>query len=290
MTKVLVTGGSGFIGKVLTSQLRSKGYTCLSCGRELSLSDMDSLIAVVKNFAPTHVIHLAGIANPVYLNREELYIVNTIGTENLLEAISLGAPKSRVILASTAGVYGNQSYDRIPETASLHPINHYSMSKACMELMSENFSKKLDISIVRIFNAIGELQSEKFIVPKLIDAFVRKVPEIKMGNLYPKRDFVDVDFVAESILEIALENKESLVLNICSGIGTSCQNIIDMLSCITKYSPKVLVDSNFVRQNEIYSLIGDPSKLFSKVSCRPQKVEKILTLMVDKYARRVRRG
>ena len=293
--RVLVTGADGFIGSYISKCLFDKNIEILNISKGtgdlryvnqsvlLSLSDRQGLIKAVKEFKPDAVIHMAAIASPVHNDPSEIYNVNVCGTENILEAIKAACPNgTRVILFSTAGVYGNQNREFFEETAPFSPVSHYASSKAIMEYLSHNFDDCMDIRVVRPFNIIGKGQSEAFIVPKLVKAFKTCVNEISLGNMAAVRDYVSVEFCAQATVEYLFnETIDYRVMNICSGIGVSVEEIISKLVQITGFSPKIAISDQIVRHNEVWHLVGDTKRIDEVMQSRKSpNLESILIQML----------
>ena len=299
--RILITGINGFVGRHITKELlTNKDIKIMGFDRNINSSfgenvsirtvnllDKENLKKAVSEFKPSTVIHLAAIANVVYGNVGELYDINVHGSENLLDVLyDVCDNGTRVILTSTAGVYGNSGVDFDTEETPYNPANHYSFSKMVMEYISKNYTDKLDIRIVRPFNMIGVGQNESFLIPKLVRAFASKQPELQIGNMNTFRDFVDIEFAAKFFCKLALQpNVEPRVLNLCAGHGTTGNDILGMLQDITKYSPKISVNPEFVRKNEIMRLVGDPTKCnaFINNEFKTKPVYAILSEMVKQY-------
>ncbi len=295
-TKLLITGGNGFIGRYLCQECVKQGIdfmvlsrdgTCAQrggAGFHADLLDFRSLERALESFQPHAVIHLAAIASPVHQNIAEVYNANVVGTENLLMAARKHLPSgSRVILASTAGVYGNQSVDQLSEDMPFNPVNHYSYSKMVMEFLSRQYADALDIGIIRPFNIIGPGQKENFFISKLVKHFSQRVPEISLGNLKAVRDYVSVELCAKTVVDLAV-TQENIppILNICSGTGYSCEDVVHILETLTGHHPQIHTTADLSRSNEIWRLVGDPTRFKSvidgKYSIDP--LEKILAWML----------
>ena len=147
--KILITGASGFIGKYILKKIKDNNLEFLTIDTQkvldvssenqkvVSLLDKEKLDEVIKLYKPNVIVHLAAIALVTHKNTGEIYNVNVQGTENLLESVQKYCdPNTRVILASTAGVYGNQNVDKYREALSYNPANHYSYSKMITEYIS----------------------------------------------------------------------------------------------------------------------------------------------------------
>ncbi len=297
MKKIFITGGNGFIGKYLCYECEKSGIDYMSVSnlkpenlkheRQIDILDSDQLMDILLDYQPDAIIHLAAIASPIHGNLSEIYNVNVGGTENLLISAQKALPPgTRLILTSTAGVYGNQPVRRLSEDLPFNPINHYSFSKMVTELLSKQYSDYLDIHIVRPFNIVGVGQNENFLVPKLVKHFACKTPEINMGNMGAYRDYVSVEFCAKVFLMLATcERNIPDIVNICSGIGHSCQDVVDMLIKITGFVPKINSTNKYIRKNEVWSLVGDTARINSLVEGMFQtpSLEEILKDMLQEY-------
>ena len=297
--RVLITGASGFIGQVvLKEMLKNEDIDFFAIDTRkipnisieklelVSLLDKEKLMEIIKRYKPNIIIHLAAIALVTHDNVGEIYNVNVQGTENLLEVTQEYCDKgTRVILASTAGVYGNQNVDKYREDLSYNPANHYSYSKMITEYISKQYKEDLDIVTIRPFNIIGVGQSEKFLVPKLVEHFADKKEKLSVGNISSFRDYVDVEYCAEVIMELVLREKIDFdILNICSGIPTSGEMILQLLQEMTSFKPEIEISKNFVRKNEVWRMIGDTTRLSEFMNGKKsQSVKDILLKMLDYY-------
>ena len=299
--KILITGASGFIGKYVLKKIKDNNLEFLTIDTQkvldvssenqkvVSLLDKEKLDEIIKLYKPNVIVHLAAIALVTHKNTGEIYNVNVQGTENLLESVQKYCdPNTRVILASTAGVYGNQNVDKYREDLSYNPANHYSYSKMITEYISKQYKEDLDIVTIRPFNIIGVGQSEKFLVPKLVEHFADRKEKLFVGNISSFRDYVDVEYCAEVIMELISRKKLDFdILNICSGIPTNGEMIIHLLQEITDFKPEIEISSDFVRKNEVWRMIGDTTRLWEFMNGKKsQSVKDILVKMLDYYKNR----
>jgi GDP-6-deoxy-D-talose 4-dehydrogenase len=277
---VLVTGITGFTGALMRTELESNGYHVagtalfdpLPGDRVLDIESAASCKAVIAEVAPDYVIHLAGIAF-VQSDPVKLYAANVVGTVNLLDALA-GAthPVRKVVLASSANVYGNREGTLISEAEEARPANHYATSKLAMEKMAANYFERLPIIITRPFNYTGVGQSTDFLVPKIVSHFAKRAPSIELGNIDVERDFSDVEMVAKVYRKLIESQSRSLVVNICTGTATSLAQIIAMMEEIAGYRIEVRSNPAFIRSNDIRHLTGDPTAMIAaigKLDARP---------------------
>lgn len=274
MKKVLITGIDSFTGEHLKVYLQNSGYdvygtSLFESGEKKYKCDItkkSDLLTVLDKVRPEFMIHLSGISFAAHDNSEEFYKVNTIGTTNILDGfIALGLNPQKIILASSATVYGNQGLEVLDESLCPKPANHYGASKYAMESLAQNYFDKLNIIITRPFNYTGVGQAEHFLIPKIVKHFREKKETIELGNLHVSREFNDIGFVCEVYKRLMECDKRSDTLNICSGRGVKLLDVIDMMSEIAGYEIKVEVNPAFVRHDEIKTLSGSPKKLFELI-------------------------
>lgn len=296
MKKLLITGSNGFIGKYLCKEClenkidfraMSRSGQCPvfpNWGYQADLLDQAAIEKILQDYQPDTIIHLAAIASPVHNNITEIYNVNVHGTEILLNAASKYLSKgTKLILASTAGVYGNQPVPLLHEDLSYNPVNHYSYSKMVVEMLARQYTQEMEICIVRPFNIIGIGQDKNFFISKLVNRFKNKKKELFLGNLDAVRDYVSVEFCAKVLLKLAvMQAPMPPILNICSGQGYSCRDVIQILEQLTGHQPTVHSTSEFIRSNEIWRLVGDRSRLDSIMApiYEQESLESILSRML----------
>ena len=265
--KVLIFGTDGFTGKYLSSYLMDSRYTVVgTTRRDCDITQKESIKKVLKEIEPNYIIVLAGISSPAHANNSEFYRINTIGAINILDVlIELNINPKKIILSSSATVYGNQGVEVLDESLYPKPTNHYGASKYSMESLAKNYFNRLNIIITRPFNYTGVGQSSDFLIPKIINHFRDSKSVIELGNINVSREFNDISFVCEVYKRLLESNIRNEVLNICSGRGVKLLDIIDMMNNIAQYTIEVKVNQNYIRKDEIKSLTGLPKKLFSLI-------------------------
>jgi nucleoside-diphosphate-sugar epimerase len=283
--KVLITGIDGFTGYHLSKHLESRGYKIFGTTIENSTSsniyrcdirDFDKLKEILTETKPNYVIHLGAISFVDSRDRTLFYDVNSIGSENILKALvelKSQIDLKKVLLASSATVYGNQKSELLVESMCPKPINHYGLSKFVMEQIASNYFQHLPIIVVRPFNYTGPKQSPNFLIPKIVSHYKREAPTIELGNLNVSREFNDVRTVVEIYKRILESSFHGGVVNISSNRPIKLLNIIDTMNIIAKYEIKVEVNPLLIRKNEIMSLSGSTDKLKSII-----ELPKIYTL------------
>ncbi len=259
-----MTGADGFTGQHFIPHAVEAGYTVHSLKSDLTNpSNLKSEVLAAK---PELVVHLAAISFVGHADVGELYNVNVVGTTNLLDALcALPNTPKKVLIASSANVYGNTESSPIEESLAPSPVNHYATSKLAMECMARTYLDRLPIFFTRPFNYIGVGQAESFLIPKIVKHFKEGLPFIELGNLDVEREFNDVRFVCDAYIKLLNSALVGESYNICSGKPYSLTSVLDLLAEITSHSLEVRVNPAFVRSNEIKRLFGNPDKLHEVV-------------------------
>jgi nucleoside-diphosphate-sugar epimerase len=130
-----------------------------------------------------------------------------------------------------------------------------------MEHLTKPYIEKLPLFFVRPFNYTGPGQSKSFLIPKLVDHFIRKANSIDLGNLQIEREFNDVNMVCQAYLLLLERAKIGEAYNVCTGITYSLIEVLELLEQETNHKIKIKVNPSLVRKNEVHKLCGDPAKI-----------------------------
>ncbi len=287
---ILVTGGTGALGYHILSGLFRQGVDLHSFSDELpqpwqkvegvhyhtgNLLDFSEMLAIIKKINPTNIYHLASQSSVglSYKKPFETLSTNLLGTQNLLEAIRQVVPKAKTLLLSSSEIYGrtNELLTRLHKESDLpNPLTPYATSKACMELLGNQFRNAygLHIVIVRPFHFSGPHHSRRFAIPSITNQLVRikkygAEPVLISGSLDISRDITDVRDVARGIIQVLNTAESGEIFNICSGKSYTFRELIDLLIDITGMDVDFFFDPNLDRHNEIPLLIGNPEKIMN---------------------------
>jgi nucleoside-diphosphate-sugar epimerase len=280
MTRALITGIEGFTGHHLAQTLRDAGYevfgTCHGAApagpnvHPCDLRDAAQVARVVDSVRPEVVVHLAAISFVAHGKVEDIYLANVVGTRHLLEALArLNGGVHKVVLASSANIYGNSEAKVLDESVPPAPANDYAVSKLAMEYMARLWADRLPLTLVRPFNYTGVGQSERFLLPKIVSHFRRHEAVIELGNLDVVRDFSDVRMVVECYRRLLAPNAPTGTFNVCSGVGHSLQDVLALMHQLTGHDIEVRVNPAFVRANEVHTLIGSRARLDAAIGVVP---------------------
>ncbi|MEK9181609.1 MAG: NAD-dependent epimerase/dehydratase family protein [Patescibacteria group bacterium] len=222
MTKIIVTGGAGFIGAHIANALVEEGYEVhivdnLSVGKKenvnpkatlhiVDIRDREKLIPIFKN--AKYVFHEAALPQVQYSieNPIETHEINVLGTLNVLEASRINKV-TKVIFASSSAVYGNQEKLPITESMQVNPLSPYGAQKYISEVYMKLYSEIYGLKTVtlRYFNVYGPRQSASgayaSVIPKFIEFRKKNEPLLITGDGEQTRDFVNIkDIVSANIL------------------------------------------------------------------------------------------
>lgn len=229
-----------------------------------NLTDAKSLTEELASLEFDYVVHLAAISAVTHSDQQAFYNVNLFGTLNLLSGIHDGiAQPTKILIASSANIYGNNAHSPIVETEHPAPVNHYAMSKLAMEHMASAQFSDLPIVVVRPFNYTGVGHDGRFVVPKIVDHFKKESPTIELGNMEVEREFNDVRTVCDIYLKLLELGVSGETYNVCSGRTYSLGSVLSSLSEITGHDIEASVNPAFVREQEVYTLSGSAVKLES---------------------------
>jgi nucleoside-diphosphate-sugar epimerase len=280
--KILLTGAEGFTGRHFEACAAQSGYQVFALKSDLT--DKAALLAEVQLIQPDTVVHLAGISYVDSANEAAIYAVNVLGSINLLRALITLPLAPKVVLASSANIYGNCDVSPIHEEQMPMPVNHYAASKLAMEHMARTFVDRLPIIITRPFNYTGQGQGEQFLVPKLVDHFGRKASAIELGNLNIEREFNDVRMICQAYLALITHGQAGQTYNICTGQAYTLQQVIGTLTLLTGHQLEVRVNPAFVRSSEVTRLSGNSAKLIACVGPLPNyALSDTLQWMLEQY-------
>ena len=269
--RIAVTGAQGFTGRVYCERARKAGHVIIPIAADLN--DEAALGNAMRDAAPDALVHLAAISFVGHADAEAFYKVNVIGTMNVLAAAAnLTTRPGKILIASSANIYGNCTHSPIAEETPPAPVNHYAASKLAMEHMARTFGERLPLIIARPFNYTGVGQAPNFVIPKIVDHFRKSLPTIELGNIHVEREFNDVRMIADAYLALLAHGPAGETFNICTGHAHTLQSVIAHLEKLTGHRITIAVNPAFVRANEVHRLCGSPEKLNSFLTATQQTI------------------
>ena len=293
--KVLITGGSGYIGSCLAAYL-SGSYSVFTIDKKqisifsdnktihyvVDLNNKKKLTKILNKIKPKFIIHLAGQSTIDMVKRKNLYYKNNIlATKNLLSVVkNLKIPN--IIFSSTAAVYKEKD-SKINEKSKIYSKNMYGKSKIKCEIMIRKMNPKVTkYCILRFFNVcsslvknkIGEFHSpETHLLPIVINSIFFKKKIHIYGNNYPtkdgtcNRDYIHIldilSGIKKSIRYLSKKGNKSVIINLGSGRYYSVFQIVNKCFQIGKLKTKIIIKT--IRNYDS-----------SHLNCDIQKAKKIL--------------
>jgi UDP-glucose 4-epimerase len=301
--RVLVTGGAGYIGSVVTEQLIADGsqvfvYDNLSKGHreavvpgaelvEAELSDSSTLKQILHDRKIEAVIHMAAssLVGESVESPNKYYRNNVTAGLVLLEAM-LACDVKRLVFSSTAATYGEPESQPIEESAATNPTNPYGETKLAFEhaLKWYDSAYALRYASLRYFNAAGATENcgedhdpETHIVPITLQAAAGKRPRVEIyGEDYPTpdgtcvRDYIHViDLARAHIQALDALSEGSRVYNLgCGGAGYSVQEVIETARQVTGRDIPTNVGPR--RPGDPATLVASSDKIKTELGWQPQ--------------------
>ena len=316
MSAVLVTGADGFVGRWLLKVLLAGGHDVLGAVQPgpptddglteaeraavrwlpLELGDPRSVRHVAEHPCDA-VVHLAAVASGGDALRDpgQAWAVNAAGSARLLGEFGRlrkgGEADPLVLLVSTAEVYGRGAARPLRETDAANPCSPYAASKLGAELAARETRERTGLRalVARPFPHTGPGQDERFVVP----AFARRLrgarragaKVVKVGNLEPVRDLLDVRDVVAAYLALLARGAPGEVYNIAGGEGHSLDELFARLAAIVGVDAITEPDPELVRPADIPYLVGDAAKLRAATGWAPRiPLDRTLRDVVDAQA------
>jgi dTDP-glucose 4,6-dehydratase len=282
VVKVLVTGGSGFIGSHLIPKLVELEHNVYSLERYVTgryvlggtravktlfgdLRDHFAVRKIIHEVQPEVVIHLASVS-PVsysYDHPVEVIETNVLGTVNLAESCLRQVPHFKHFLfAGTSEEYGNHENVPLKETSELRSNSPYGVSKVAADNYLQYMRDAYDfpVTILRNFNTYGRKDNTHFVVERTIVQMLQG-KSAKLGNPTPIRDLMYVeDHVNSYMTCLDCEKAIGETFNFCTGRGVSIAQLVELIKELTDFKSEIIWNSIPERPLDINVLIGDYSK------------------------------
>jgi len=282
--RVLVTGSGGFVGRWLTEHLVEQGDRVIGLDSvgdaPIDITDAAALSVAVEGAAPDAVCHLAAQASvgASWADQASTYTVNVLGVVHLLSAVAALPRRPRVLLVSSAEVYGAVAPADLPiaEDRPFAPANPYAASKAAAEMagLQAWLGGGLEVIRVRPFNHTGPGQRPDFVVPGLArqvaEAASGGAASLIAGNLAARRDITDVRDVVRAYRALLVDGEPGQVYNVCRGESVAIQWVAERLLALAGLGLPIEVDPARFRPVDVPDLRGDPGRLQRATGWAPE--------------------
>jgi len=305
MKTALITGVNGQDGSYLAEFLIDKGYEVWGVVKRNSvsetqssrvehlrdknlikleygdLSDMSSLISILQKCNPDEIYNLAAQSHVRISFDQPIYTANVtgIGTLNLLEAVRLVSPNSKIYQASSSEMFGNtidnDGYQR--ETTPMNPVSPYGCAKVFSYNICRNYRNSYDMKIWNgiLFNHESPRRGTNFVTNKVVKAAVRislgLQDKLHIGNLSATRDWGHAkDYVYAMWLMLQSDNPDDYVCStgVSHSVGDLCSYVFSSLGL--DYQDFIVIDEKHFRPEELENLKGDSSKLKKELMWKPE--------------------
>jgi UDP-glucose 4-epimerase len=292
--RALVTGAAGFIGSHVTERLVASNYSVVAVDRllwgeqriqhrlqdggvVLERGDIrdETLMGRIGSLGPFDTVyHLAALhyipycaAHPV-----EALSVNVLGTQTLLEALK-PVPPRRFVFVSSGDVYApkNTPHD---EADLLEPFSIYGISKLFGERLIAAAAGQIAATsfvVARLFNAYGSRETNPHVIPDII-AQLKQGKQVRLGNTWPRRDYVDVRDIADALFVLGTFNGDGRFecFNVGTGVASSVEDLISTLEEILEVEVSVEAAQERIRRVERAHLQANIAKLEKATGWRPR--------------------
>ena len=278
MIRALITGSEGFVGRYLRTELAAQGREVLGLDlkeapgcRRGDLEDAEGLAAILREFQPQEIYHLAGQADigKSWKIPAETFQVNVVGAVNLLEAARKETPKAALLMIGSSDQYGRlgEKGQRVTEDMLTKPQSPYAISKKAQEEMGLLYARSYGMRVMatRSFNHGGAGQRPGFMIPDFASGIVRVEREeqltLKVGNLAAWRDFTHVKDIVRAYRLLMEKGRSGEVYNVGSGKVWQVQDVLERMRAMAKVNIPVEQDPSRMRPSDTPVIRCDNSKL-----------------------------
>jgi GDP-4-dehydro-6-deoxy-D-mannose reductase len=314
--KILVTGADGFVGSRMVPKLVSEGHTVTAAvhpsapdpaarlgevaGRvSIVALELPSAASIREALAPGFdaVLHLAALASGSDARKDPAaaWRINAEGTailaEVLAEKVGLDGAGPRLLVVSTAEVYGAGPGVPRRESDPLIPRSPYAASKAGAEIAALEVHRRTGLAVIvaRAFPHTGAGQDERYVVPAIAKRIrvAKKLaaPAVRVGNLDIIRELMHVDDVIEAYSLLLSHGQGGEVYNVASGQALSLEEMFYKLCDLIGYRALPEPHPSLMRVGDIPYLVGDATKLRAKTGWTVHRtLEQTLQEVVDAQA------
>ena len=304
----LVTGAEGFIGSHLVNFLQAKGWNVIGTYLpdnhdsfpklpnlafvQCDLRNGQRLTQLLDTYRPTHIFHLGAQSLPTvsWANPVATFESNVMGSLYLFEGIRRLKRAPIVVSACSSAEYGRVPVSAIPvrEDRPLLPLHPYGISKVCLDLLAREYflDYKIPAVNVRLFNTTGP--------GKTNDApsdFVRQLvaikkglqgPVIEVGNLKPRRAFLDVTDTVRAFYLAAMKGKRGESYNVCATGTLKMSEVLQRAIRLSGVKTEIRPVPRLMRPSDEKIIFGSTQKIRKDTGWKPLRtIDQTLQSMLD---------
>jgi GDP-4-dehydro-6-deoxy-D-mannose reductase len=251
---------------------------------------------IFREYKPTHVFHLGAQSLPTvsWVDPVGTFESNIMGSLHLFEAIRRQERPAVVVSACSSAEYGNVPASAIPvmEEQPLLPLHPYGISKVCLDLLAREYFLDYQVPAVniRLFNTTGPGKTND--APSdFVQQLVRikkglQKPVIEVGNLKPRRAFLDVRDTVRGFYLAALKGRPGEAYNLCATETREIGEMLDAAMRLSNVKAKVRVVNRLIRPSDEKIIFGDTKKVRRDTGWKPLRtLEQTLTSMLHHWER-----
>ena len=305
-----VTGAEGFIGSHLVRFLQKEGWKIIGSSRlpeansftalknvefvHCDLRNGQQVERLIRQFQPTHVFHLGAQSLPTvsWADPVGTFESNIMGSLHLFEAVRYMQRPSVIVSACSSAEYGHVPPAAIPVTEDmpLHPLHPYGISKVCLDLLARQYFLDYNIPAVnlRLFNTTGPGKTDD--APSdFVRQLVRikkglQAPVIEVGNLKPRRAFLDVQDAVRGFYLAALKGSRGEAYNLCAADTHEVGDLLRLAMQISGVKAKIEPVVRLMRPSDEKIIFGSTDKLRKDTGWAPvRSIEQTLDSMVKHW-------
>ena len=273
--RVLVVGATGFIGSNLVEHLGAQGHEIEGWGRRqepprhlhryrnLDLTDPSAFSGLTGGWDVAYLLSAHSVPGLPW--NDEMVLENLGMAGRFLQFIKTTSPGCRVILASSALVYGPGG-SRLTEQHPKSPGSLYALSKAMMEDWAGYAARSMDIQIVRIFNQVGPGMPKGLLASDALERLRGGSEVLEFNGSDSIRDYLDIRDGVDALMRLAeVKAPSGSAWNICSGNGLSVSGLAGLLMEELEIHKPVTF-----KRDKADMLVGDPTKLQEATGWTPR--------------------
>lgn len=308
----LVTGAEGFIGSHLVTFLQSKSWNVIGGYRfhsshsfpklrnlrfvQCDLGNGQRVEQIVRQYEPTHVFHLGAQSLPTvsWTDPVSTFESNIMGSLHLFEAVRHLKRPPVIVSACSSAEYGHVPASAIPvsEEQPLQPLHPYGISKVCLDLLGRQYFLDYKIPAVnlRLFNTTGPGKTND--APSdFVQQLIRikkglQKPVIEVGNLEPRRAFLDVNDTVRGFYLAALKGKRGEAYNLCATTTHQIGELLRIAIRVAGVKPEIRPAARLMRPSDERIIFGSSAKFRKDTGWKTlRSIEQTLTAMVEYWDR-----